>query len=176
MVLILFFGAACSSSGTALQASVAKAQGSEKKKADAKPAAKKTKNQKAENKKSDQSQRIGWDESALELPQSRRLQKKMAARFMDYEKYRNKKYIGESVDGILRVRTTKGLSKKEAQKVKNLVKAENKDREALYKIIVKAEGYDQNMEKVLREKFFRSYQEWAPKGTYFFLDGRWNIK
>ena len=106
----------------------------------------------------------------------RRIQKRQAKRMYEIDGFKAKKVIGEKENGLVGIRTLKGLNKKEKKKVKALVDEENKDRNNLYGIIVKASHYDKKMELVLRKSFFESYQEWAPSGTYYYKNHKWQTK
>lgn len=106
----------------------------------------------------------------------RKIQQSQARRMNKLDKFKVKTNIGEKEDGFVGIRTLDGLSKKDAEEINKLVEAENKDRQNLYSIIVKSSRYDKKMEETLKKSFFDSYQEWAPVGTYFFKDDKWQKK
>ncbi|HZD41301.1 MAG TPA: YdbL family protein [Terriglobales bacterium] len=85
--------------------------------------------------------------------------------------------IGITRDGLLAVRTTEGLSLKERAEVRQLVEAENRDRESLYVEIAKANNIAQQEVPRIKRIFARSWIEQAKPGWWIQDDqGNWKKK
>ncbi|MCJ8275680.1 MAG: DUF1318 domain-containing protein [Bdellovibrionales bacterium] len=112
----------------------------------------------------------------LKTSKVKKIQKRQARRMTRVDYYKVNKNIGEKENGLIAVRSKKGLSKKQLKELIELVEAENKDRNLLYAMIVKNSGYDKKREAILRNSFFESYQEWAPVGTYYYKNNKWQKK
>ncbi len=78
----------------------------------------------------------------LTTPAIRKLVDSMKARNTDIMKFKDKGTIGETNNGILAVRKMDGLGGEEIRTVKRLLRAENNDREALYKELAVANKID----------------------------------
>ena len=78
--------------------------------------------------------------------------------------YMDRGNVGIGQDGLLVVRNTDGLSLKERADVKQLVDAENRDREALYAEIAKANNIPQDNIPKIKNIFARSWIEQARSG------------
>ena len=87
------------------------------------------------------------------------LTKRMKARLPDVMEAKSKGSIGESVDGLLLIR-----DKKVNSKVEKLVKTENADRNALFKVLAKQTGGDR---KLVAKKFAKGIASRAKKGHWF---------
>lgn len=83
--------------------------------------------------------------------------------------------VGIRNDGLLTVRTTDGLTLKERAEVQQLVDAENRDREALYLEIAKANNFPQGSVAKIKSIFARSWVEQAQSG-WWIQDGQGNWK
>jgi len=81
--------------------------------------------------------------------------------------------IGIGQDGLLMVRTTDGLNLKERAEAQQLVDAENRDREALYAEIAKANGIPKENVPRIKTIFAKSWIEQAQAG-WWIQDGSGN--
>ena len=85
--------------------------------------------------------------------------------------------IGIGQDGLLMVRTTDGLNLKERSEAQQLVEAENRDREALYAEIAKANGIPKENVPRIKTIFAKSWIEQAQSGWYIQdSSGSWRRK
>ena len=87
--------------------------------------------------------------------------------------YMDRGNVGIAQDGLLAIRGTDGLSLKERADVKQLVDAENRDREALYGEIAKANNIPTENIPKIRSIFAKSWIEQARPG-WSFQDGQGN--
>jgi len=78
--------------------------------------------------------------------------------------YMDRGNIGIGQDGLLAIRGTDGLSLKERADIKQLVDAENRDREALYAEIAKANNMPSDNIPKIKSIFARSWIEQARSG------------
>ena len=74
--------------------------------------------------------------------------------------------IGINQDGLLAVRSTDGLSLKDRAEAQQLVEAENRDREALYMEIAKANNFPQNTVPKIKRIFAKSWIDQAKPGWW----------
>ena len=74
--------------------------------------------------------------------------------------------IGIGQDGLLTIRTTDGLNLKERAEAQQLVEAENRDREALYAEIAKANGIPKENVPRIKAIFAKSWIEQAQSGWW----------
>lgn len=79
--------------------------------------------------------------------------------------YLDSGHVGLGYDGLLKVRDTGGLSLKARGEVNRLVKAENNDRQRLYKEIAVANGFPDKAGEV-QSIFADSWREKAASGWY----------
>jgi len=85
--------------------------------------------------------------------------------------------VGITRDGLLTVRTTEGLSLKERATVQQLVDAENRDREALYLEIAKANNFPPESVPKIKTIFARSWVDQAQSGWWIQdAQGNWKRK
>jgi uncharacterized protein YdbL (DUF1318 family) len=85
--------------------------------------------------------------------------------------------IGIGQDGLLTIRTTDGLSLKERADAQQLVEAENRDREALYVEIAKANGIPKENVPRIKNIFAKSWIEQAQPGWWIQdSQGNWKKK
>lgn len=73
---------------------------------------------------------------------------------------------GISHDGLLVIRNTDGLNLKERSEIKQLVEAENRDREALYTEIAKANNFPREAIPKIQAIFAQSWIEQAKAGWW----------
>ncbi len=83
--------------------------------------------------------------------------------------------IGIAADGLLAIRNTDGLNLKERAETKQLVDAENRDRENLYVEIAKANNLPADSVSKIKGIFARSWIEQARPG-WWIQDGQGNWK
>ena len=85
--------------------------------------------------------------------------------------------VGISRDGLLTVRTIEGLNLKERAEVQQLVDAENRDREALYGEIAKANNIAKESVPKIKTIFAKSWREQAQRGWWIQDEqGNWKKK
>jgi len=85
--------------------------------------------------------------------------------------------VGITRDGLLTVRTTEGLNLKERAEVQQLVDAENRDREALYLEIAKANNIARESVPKIKTIFAKSWIEQAQPGWWIQdAQGNWKKK
>ncbi len=85
--------------------------------------------------------------------------------------------VGISRDGLLTIRTTDGLSLKERADVQQLVDAENRDREALYAEIAKANNIARESVPRIKTIFAKSWRDQAQPGWWIQDEqGNWKKK
>ena len=85
--------------------------------------------------------------------------------------------VGIKRDGLLAVRTTDGLNLKERAEVQQLVEAENRDREALYVEIAKANNIARESVPRIKTIFAKSWIEQAQPGWWIQDEqGNWKKK
>ena len=91
--------------------------------------------------------------------------------------YMDKGNVGITRDGLLTVRTAEGLSLKERAEAQQLVDAENRDREALYLEIAKANNFPPESVAKIKSIFARSWVEQAQSGWWIQdAQGNWQRK
>jgi uncharacterized protein YdbL (DUF1318 family) len=108
-------------------------------------------------------------------PAIRALKDSIRARSDSIKPYMDKGNVGINRDGLLTVRTTEGLNLKERAEVQQMVEAENRDREALYEEIAKANNFPKNRVGDIRKIFAKSWIEQARPG-WWIQDGGWRQK
>ena len=91
--------------------------------------------------------------------------------------YMDRGNVGIGQDGLLAIRTSDGLSLKERAEVKQLVDAENRDRESLYSEIAKANNISNDNIPKIKSIFARSWIEQARPGWLIQdTQGNWRKK
>lgn len=83
--------------------------------------------------------------------------------------------IGLTSDGLITVRDPKAVSLAQRQRLNALVADENRDRNALYTEIARANGHPE-WERGIRETFARRWVENAPSGWWYQTSGGWKRK
>jgi uncharacterized protein YdbL (DUF1318 family) len=85
--------------------------------------------------------------------------------------------VGITRDGLLTVRNTDGLSLKERAEVQQLVEAENRDRDALYGEIAKANNFSADAVPKIKRIFAKSWIDQARPGWWIQDEqGNWKKK
>jgi uncharacterized protein YdbL (DUF1318 family) len=91
--------------------------------------------------------------------------------------FMDKGNIGIGSDGLLAIRSSDGLSLKERADTKQLIDAENRDREALYAEIAKANGIAGDAVPRIKSIFAKSWTDQARPGWYVQdAQGNWKRK
>jgi uncharacterized protein YdbL (DUF1318 family) len=82
--------------------------------------------------------------------------------------------VGLGNDGLLVMRSAEGLSLKDKAGIARLMEAENRDREALYREIVKANNFSPDRVDDIKKIFAKSWVKQAKKGWWVQNpDGQW---
>ncbi|MCF6267100.1 MAG: YdbL family protein [Desulfuromusa sp.] len=112
----------------------------------------------------------------VSTPAIRAIKKSIKTRSAALISFLNTGTVGLSFDGLLKVRSTGGLSLKQKAQVNKLVKAENQDRMRLYKEIAVANDFPDKAGEV-QNIFADSWRKQAQKGWYLEKnDGSWGQK
>jgi uncharacterized protein YdbL (DUF1318 family) len=138
--------------------------------------------------KPDKSSRLSWirlvrfgpaeAEAAMDInvstPAIRSLQASMAGRFPQLQPFYAKNAIGETNTGLLALQNTAALSLKERADVTRLVEQENRDRQALYAEILRANNLDMGRVGEVQRLFANSWRGKSSPGWLIQLDsGQW---
>jgi len=110
-------------------------------------------------------------------PAIRALKESIKARADAVKPFMDRGNIGIARDGLLAIRTTDGLNLKERAETKQLVDAENRDREALYVEIAKANNISKDSIPKIKAIFAKSWIEQARPGWWIQdSQGNWRRK
>lgn len=110
-------------------------------------------------------------------PAIRSLKDSIKNRSESLKPYMDRGNVGITRDGLLTLRSTEGLSLKERAEVQQLVDAENRDREALYAEIAKANNIARQAVPKIKAIFAKSWAEQAQPGWYIQdAQGNWMKK
>ncbi len=111
-------------------------------------------------------------------PAIRRIIESRATRTADLNRYKQAGVIGENKDGLVQVRSLDSLSDLKARaEVQRLVKAENADREELFREIAAAKKVDLAQLPKIRETYAKTLREMAKPGDWIQMpDGTWKQK
>ncbi|MBE0597438.1 MAG: YdbL family protein [Desulfuromonadales bacterium] len=101
----------------------------------------------------------------ITTPEIRAIREAMKERSASLFPFLDSGHVGVGADGLLKVRTTDGLDLKARGEANRLVKAENDDRQRLYKEIARANGFPDKVDEV-RNIFAQSWRDRAAKGWY----------
>ena len=106
---------------------------------------------------------------------TRALQEKQRKRIKKIDTYKRQGVIGEDNRGLLLIKDDSKLRKLRKKMAKQLVEAENQDRQLLYKEVLKANQMADEKQEMLQGSFARSFQKRSPKGTWIQApDGAWS--
>jgi uncharacterized protein YdbL (DUF1318 family) len=128
---------------------------------------------------------MGWVDDAyaqeadinISNPAIRALKEAIKKRADSIKPFMDRGNIGITRDGLLAVRTTEGLSLKERAEVRQLVEAENRDRESLYVEIAKANNISQQEVPRIKRIFASSWIAQAKPGWWIQdAQGKWKKK
>lgn len=110
-------------------------------------------------------------------PAIRALKDSIKQRSNAIKPYMDRGNIGIGQDGLLRIRTTDGLNLKERAEAQQLVEAENRDREALYAEIAKANNIPKENIPKIKSIFAKTWIEQAQPGWWIQdSQGNWKKK
>ncbi len=110
-------------------------------------------------------------------PAIRALKDSIKQRSNAIKPYMDRGNIGIGQDGLLAIRSTDGLNLKERAEAQQLVEAENRDREALYAEIAKANGIPKENVPKIKSIFAKSWIEQAQPGWWIQdSQGNWKKK
>lgn len=110
-------------------------------------------------------------------PAIRALKDSIRNRSESIKPFMDKGNVGLNRDGLLAVRTTDGLNLKERAEVQQLVEAENRDREALYAEIARANNFPKERVADIKRIFARSWSDQARPGWWVQnTQGNWEKK
>jgi hypothetical protein len=102
--------------------------------------------------------------------------KNQARRMRLIDRFKKRGVIGEADNGMIKIRQSQGLSAEEKQKLMSLVKAENNDREKMFKVMEQQAAYNQEDKQYMRRKYFEHNRVSDPDGSYFFQADHWHKK
>lgn len=111
-------------------------------------------------------------------PAIRRIIASRAARVAELDRYKRMGVIGENKDGLVEPRNLETLADLKARaEVQRLVKAENADREELFREIAAAKGVDLSQLPRIRETYAATLRDRAKPGDWIqAADGTWKQK
>ena len=113
----------------------------------------------------------------LTTPAIRKLVDSMKARNNEIMHFKDKGTIGETNSGILAIRKMDGLGGEEIRTVKRLLRAENNDREALYKELAAANKIDPADIDKVKSIFAKTLKSKAKPGHWYHDEkGNWMQK
>jgi uncharacterized protein YdbL (DUF1318 family) len=108
-------------------------------------------------------------------PAIRALKDSIKARSDAIKPFMDRGNVGIASEGLLTIRSIDGLNLKERAETKQLVDAENRDREALYAEIAKANGFPKDSIPKIKSIFAKSWIDQARSG-WWIQDGQGNWK
>ncbi len=103
----------------------------------------------------------------LTTPAIRKLIDSMKVRNTEIMNFKNKGVIGETNDGMLAIRDMEGLGGEEIRTVKRLLRAENNDREALYKELAVANKIEPSEVGRIKTIFAKTRKSKAKPGHWY---------
>ncbi len=110
-------------------------------------------------------------------PAIRALKESIKTRSESVKPFMDRGNVGLDRQGLLVVRTTEGLNLKERAEAQQLVEAENRDREALYAEIAKANNFPKERVADIKRIFAKSWIEQARSGWWIQdAQGNWRRK
>lgn len=110
-------------------------------------------------------------------PAIRALKESIKSRSESIKPLMDKGSVGLNKDGLLVLRTTEGLNLKERAEAQQLVEAENRDREALYAEIAKANNFPRERVADIKRIFAKSWVDQARSGWWIQdAQGNWRKK
>ena len=111
----------------------------------------------------------------ISSPAINTLQAAMKARHQTLKAYYSSGAVGLTENGLISVRDAKAIALKDRNKVKGLVADENKDRNALYAEIARANGHPE-WKADIQSTFARRWVSNAASGWWYQSGGSWQQK
>lgn len=111
----------------------------------------------------------------IDTPEIRALTTSMNARFKNMEPFYDSGAIGLTGDAMIDIRDRNLVPLAQRNTIRQLVEAENKDRNALYKAIAAANGHPE-WESQIRETFAQRWIAKASPGWFYRKGGDWQQK
>lgn len=111
----------------------------------------------------------------ISTPGINKLKSVMKNRHKNLSPYYSGGAVGMESNGLITIKDIKAVSLKERNTVKKLVSDENRDRNALYQEIAKANGHAE-WEGEIRDIFARRWVANAPGGWWYKTGGSWKQK
>ena len=111
----------------------------------------------------------------IDTPAISRLRQSMQKRQRSLAPFYRSGAIGFDESGRVAIRDLKAVALKDRNRVKKLVADENRDRDALYREIARANGHPE-WEADIRKTFSRIWVEEAPRGYWYRKGGSWKKK
>lgn len=111
----------------------------------------------------------------VNTPEIRAITGSMAARYQQLKPYFDSGAVGYTSDGHIDVRDSNAVPLPERANVKRLVAEDNRDRDALYAEVAKANGHPE-WKNDIQSTFARRWIDKAPGGTWFQDGGAWKQK
>jgi uncharacterized protein YdbL (DUF1318 family) len=108
----------------------------------------------------------------ISTPAVNALRNAMAARHRDLARHYDSGAVGLTDEGLVALRNPKAVPLAQRPRVSQLVAAENRDRNALYRAIAEANGHPE-WEPDIRATFARRWIERARQGWWFETGGTW---
>ncbi len=99
----------------------------------------------------------------------------LESRFASLKPFYENGSVGMTADGLITVRDLNAVPLRERKTVSSLVEAENRDRNALYKEIARANGHPE-WESDIRSTFAQRWVANAPGGWWYQQGGAWKQK
>jgi uncharacterized protein YdbL (DUF1318 family) len=111
----------------------------------------------------------------VNTPETRAIVASMAARYPQLTPYFTSGAIGFTADGHIDIRDANAIPLPERARVKTLVSEDNRDRDALYAEVAKANGHPE-WKNDIQNTFARRWIAKAPAGTWYQEGGAWKQK
>ncbi len=110
-------------------------------------------------------------------PAIRKIVESRGQRLPEIQPFKTSGVLGENKDALLELRSLDSLSLQDRAKVQKLVKAENADRERMFKEIAAATGTDLSQLPQIQATYAATLRDNAAKGEWIQLpDGTWKQK
>lgn len=90
--------------------------------------------------------------------------------------YKSEGHIGETDEGLMKVRTLSGLNERKQKDVKKLVTDENKDRQLYYRLLFRANQFTDQQKKDMIASLFKTRKNSSIPGSYYFEKKQWHKK
>ena len=111
----------------------------------------------------------------IQSPAINTIRASMEARFAALQPFYENGSVGMTADGLITVRDMNAVALRDRKTVSSLVADENRDRNALYKEIARANGHPE-WEADIRNTFAKRWVDNAPAGWWYQDGGGWKKK